>query len=235
MRRTERLFAIIQALRGAKGVVTGRDLAEPLEISLRTLYRDVAELVAQGVPVRGEAGTGYVLDKGYDLPPLMLTPDELEAAVLGASWVAARGDAQLAQGARDLIAKLTAVVPSALRPILLDAGLRPMSFAKQQVDTVDLAGLRQAIRNRQKLSIAYIDALGASSNRVIWPIVLSYMEEVRIVVGWCEARQGFRHFRTDRLREIKPHAERYPASSSRLMQDWKAQLSKIPAPSNAGV
>src|SRR5579859_7645755 len=120
MRRTERLFQIIQILRSARFPVTGRVLADELEISLRTLYRDMAELMAQRVPIRGEAGAGYVLEDGYDMPPLMLTADELEAAVLGAAWVAKRGDPSLARGARDLVAKLSAVIPEALRPILLD-------------------------------------------------------------------------------------------------------------------
>jgi predicted DNA-binding transcriptional regulator YafY len=222
MRRTERLFRIIQTLRGARRAMTGRELAEELEVSLRTLYRDIAELMAQRVPVRGEAGTGYVLDKGYDLPPLMLTPDELEAAVLGASWVAARGDAQLAQGARDLIAKLTAVVPAALRPIVLDAGLKPVSMTQQPVETIDLAELRHAIRDRRKVAITYVDAQGAVSERVIWPILIAYMDAVRIVAAWCETRQDYRHFRTDRLQRISPMGSTYPASRRDLLRDWKA-------------
>ena len=229
MRRTERLFRIIQTLRGARRAMTGRELADELEVSLRTLYRDIAELMAQRVPVRGEAGTGYVLDKGYDLPPLMLTPDELEAAVLGASWVAARGDAQLAQGARDLIAKLTAVVPAALRPIVLDAGLKPVSMTRQPVETIDLAELRHAIRDRQKVAITYIDAQGVMSERIIWPIFIAYMDAVRIVAAWCETRQDYRHFRTDRLQRIAPTGSAYPTSRRDLLRDWKA-CRAIPLP-----
>lgn len=224
MRRTERLFGIIQTLRGARRPLTGRELAGDREISLRTLYRDIAELMAQGVPIRGEAGTGYVLDKGYDLPPLMLTPDELEAAVLGASWVMTRGDPQLAQGARDLLAKLTAIVPEALRPIILDAGLRPVAFTPLIADAIDLAGLRQAIRDRRKLAIAYVDAQGMTSERVIWPIFIAYMEEVRIVAAWCEARADFRHFRTDRLTRITPQATLYPTPRARLIREWETHL-----------
>src|SRR5271155_4997446 len=128
MRRTERLFQIIQILRSTRVPVTGRVLSGELEISLRTLYRDMAELIAQRVPVRGEAGTGYVLDDGYDMPPLMLTPDELEAAVLGAAWVAKRGDPARARGSRDLIAKIAQSIPQRLRPVLLDANLKPISM-----------------------------------------------------------------------------------------------------------
>jgi predicted DNA-binding transcriptional regulator YafY len=224
MRRTERLFQIIQILRAAKGPVTGHALAEEMEVSLRTLYRDIAELIAQRVPVRGEAGTGYVLDQGYDMPPLMLTAEELEAAVLGAAWVARRGDPQLARGARDLIAKLQAVIPSDLRPIILDAGLKPISFAPVTRDGVDAAQLRHAVRDRHKVSIEYEDANGAITTRVIWPIFIAYMEEVRIIVSWCEHRKAFRHFRTDRVRRLTTLAERYPTRRSVLLKSWKETI-----------
>lgn len=224
MRRTERLFRIIQVVRGAKKPITGRALAEELEVSLRTLYRDIAELIAQRIPIRGEAGTGYVLEKGYDLPPLMLTADEVEAAVLGAAWVARRGDIQLARGARDLVAKLQAVIPPELRPILLDAGLRPISMKPIAADAFDGAVLRKAIRDRSKVSIDYIDANGAITARTIWPIFIAYMEEVRVVAAWCEERQAFRHFRTDRVHKLAPLAERYPARRSALLKNWKEQV-----------
>ena len=164
MRRTERLFQIIQILRSSRSPVTGRELAGELQVSLRTLYRDMAELIAQRVPVRGETGAGYVLEKGYDMPPLMLTADELEAAVLSAAWMAKRGDPSLARGARDLVAKLAAAIPAALRPILLDAGLKPISFVPTAKDAFDAAGLRQVICDRRKVVIADVDASGASSN-----------------------------------------------------------------------
>ncbi|KUR74578.1 YafY family protein [Novosphingobium sp. Fuku2-ISO-50] len=226
MRRTERLFRIIQILRGARRAQTGRDLAVELEVSLRTLYRDIAELIAQGVPVRGEAGTGYVLDKGYDLPPLMLTADELEAAVLGAAWVAGHGDPQLANGARDLIAKLSAIVPADLRPILLDAGSKPISFAQRPVDGIDVAALRRAIRDRHKVAIVYTDAQGTVTQRVIWPIFIAYIEHVRVIVAWCETRQDFRHFRTDRVERLSPVGTGYPARREALLKSWQADFDR---------
>src|SRR5579863_8596783 len=118
MRRADRLFQIIQILRRSTRLVTARMLAGELEVSKRSVYRDIADLIGQRVPIRGEAGLGYVLDKDFDMPPLMLTPDELEAAVLGAQWVAERGDPVLAGAARDLIAKITSVLPERLRPII---------------------------------------------------------------------------------------------------------------------
>src|SRR6478609_5500162 len=141
MRRTERLFAILQILRARKGAVTAQQLATELEVSLRTIYRDTAELLAQRVPLRGDAGVGYMLEAGYELPPLMLTADELEAAMLGAAWVAQRGDASLARGARSLIEKLGQVVPKDLRPVLLDASLRPAILRSKLDDGVEVASI----------------------------------------------------------------------------------------------
>jgi len=222
MRRTERLFQIIQILRAKKKPVTGRELADELGISLRSLYRDMAELIAQRVPVRGEAGTGYVLDDGYDMPPLMLTPDELEAAVLGAAWVAKRGDPALARGARDLIAKIAQSIPQPLRPVLLDANLKPISMRPIAQESFDVANVRRAVRDRFKIAIMYKDSDGRTSSRTIWPIFIAYMEEVRIIVAWCELRQDFRHFRTDRIYFVDVTAERIPEQQHLLLKRWKA-------------
>ncbi len=202
--------------------MAGHALAEELEVSLRTLYRDVAELVAQRVPIRGEAGTGYVLDQGYDMPPLMLTPDELEAAVLGAQWVAQRGDAALARAAHDLLAKLTHAVPAHLRPVLLDAGVRPVSFRARTPDAVDVAALRGAIRDRRKVRLAYRDVEGAVTERTVWPFLLAYTEAARTVVAWCELREGFRYFRADRMVKVTTLGERYPETRAALRRRWEA-------------
>ncbi|MEQ9505103.1 MAG: YafY family protein [Hyphomonas sp.] len=219
MRRTERLFQIIQVLRRHRAPVTGQALAEELEVSLRTLYRDMAELIAQRVPIRGEAGTGYVLEEGYDMPPLMLTADELEAAVLGAQWVAARGDAALSRGARDLIAKLTVAVPRELQPVIVDSGLAPVSYRKRPRDQFDVALVRRAIRRQMKLQLDYADENGAVTKRVVWPFLLAYWEEVSLICAWCELRQGFRHFRTDRVSAAELQG-RFPESISRLRRRW---------------
>lgn len=220
MRRTERLFQIIQVLRRHRAPVTGQALAEELEVSLRTLYRDMAELIAQRVPIRGEAGTGYVLEEGYDMPPLMLTADELEAAVLGAQWVAARGDAALSRGARDLIAKLTAAVPRELQPVIVDSGLKPVSFRKRPKDSLDVALVRQAIRGQMKMRIDYADEAGAVTQRTVWPFLLAYWDEVQLICAWCELRQGFRHFRTDRVRAAELLG-RFPERIGRLRRRWE--------------
>src|SRR6202790_5247211 len=142
MRRADRLFQIIQVLRGTRKPLTADAIAAELETSKRTIYRDIATLMEQRVPIRGEAGMGYILEKGFDMPPLMLTPDEIEAAVLGAQWVAGRGDVALATAARDLIAKIGAVIPEHLRPFLIDSTVSASGVARLPRDTIDLTQLR---------------------------------------------------------------------------------------------
>lgn len=227
MRRTERLFQIIQILRRHRAPITGQELAEELEISLRTLYRDMAELIAQRVPIRGEAGTGYILDTGFDMPPLMLTADELEAAVLGAQWVAVRGDAALARGARDLIAKLTVAVPRELQPVIVDAGLVPVSFKQRTEDSFDVSQVRQAIRQQLKLRVDYSDENGNITRRTVWPFLIAYSEDVRMVCAWCELREDFRHFRTDRVRHHDLLTDRFPDRVATLRRRWKAQREQV--------
>lgn len=222
MRRTERLFGIIQTLRTARHPVAGHLLAEQFEVSLRTLYRDMAELLAQRVPIRGEAGTGYVIDSEFDMPPLMLTVDELEAAALGAAWVAQRGDEALARGARDLVAKLSAAVPDHLRTAIIDPAIAPFPIRDGHQDGHDVSVVRAAIRDRRKLAIAYADVEGRATERVLWPIVIGYQDEVRLLAAHCELRGTFRHFRTDRMQRVERLDERIPEPFARLRSRWEA-------------
>src|SRR5258707_12294198 len=150
MRRADRLFQIIQVLRRGHQPVTADALAAELETSKRTVYRDIASLIGQRVPIRGEAGIGYVLDRGFDLPPLMLTPDEIEVAVLGAQWVARRSDPALAKAATDLIAKIAAAVPERLRPFVLDPASGAPPGAPIALDGLDMAQLRAWIHAGRK-------------------------------------------------------------------------------------
>lgn len=226
MRRTERLFRIIQVLRSHQRPVTGDELARELEVSLRTLYRDIAELIAQRVPIRGEAGVGYVIDSDFDMPPLMLTADELEAAVLGATWVAQRGDGALAAGARDLIAKLSAAVPETLRPIVLDANLGAVSFVPIAPDSFDVGLVRQAIRLRRKIDIGYRDGNAALTRRVIWPIAIAYTEQLRLIAAWCELRCAIRHFRADRVTDCLLLDDPIPQDPRRLRREWERTRSR---------
>ncbi|MFT5865503.1 MAG: putative DNA-binding transcriptional regulator YafY [Gammaproteobacteria bacterium] len=226
MRRTERLFQIIQILRGNRSPVTGRSLADELEISIRTLYRDMAELTAQRVPITGEAGTGYVLGEGYDMPPLMLTADELEAAALGAAWVASQADLSLARAARDLVSKLSEAIPHELRPIVMDASSRTISTHTKVGEQFDGAVLRRAIRERSKLRLTYQDQNDEITTRVVWPMLIVYLNTDRYIVAWCETRQDYRHFRTDRVRQLDVLEGKYPARRAVLIKGWEQVMAK---------
>src|SRR5580704_5215372 len=199
VRRADRLFQIIQVLRRSTQPVTASQLAVELEVSQRSVYRDVADLIGQRVPIRGETGIGYLLDRDFDMPPLMLTPDELEAAVLGAQWVADRGDAVLACAARDLISKIAAVVPKRLRPFVTEPSIGVPTSQALAADGLDIARTRLWIRNGRKIRIRYKDEQSRETERTIWPTIIGYAETVRLLAAWCELRQRFRHFRTDRI------------------------------------
>jgi predicted DNA-binding transcriptional regulator YafY len=199
MRRADRLFQIIQILRRSTRPLTAAALAMELEVSTRTVYRDVADLVGQRVPIEGEAGLGYLLDASYDMPPLMLTPDELEAVVLGAQWVSGHSDKALANAARDVVAKIAAVVPKRLRLFIIDPSVGAKPTGERPEELVDAALLRSAIRKGMKLRLRYCSEASEESERTVWPVILGYAETSRLLVAWCELRQGFRHFRTDRI------------------------------------
>jgi predicted DNA-binding transcriptional regulator YafY len=226
MRRADRLFQIIQILRRARGPTTAEVVAAELETSKRTVYRDIAALIGQRVPIRGEAGIGYVLDGGFDLPPLMLTSDEIEAAVLGAQWVAGRGDAVLARAALDLIAKIGVAVPERLRPLLLEPASMPMPSWKQVEDGLDLAQVRAAIHAGRKIRLVYQDEQGRETERVIWPVSVGYLDAVRMLAGWCELRQDFRNFRADRVRAATFLDERHGQRRDVLRARWRRTLTR---------
>jgi predicted DNA-binding transcriptional regulator YafY len=226
MRRAERLFQIIQILRRVRKPITAAAIAQELETSTRSVYRDVAALIGQRVPIRGEAGTGYILEDGFDLPPLMLTPDEIEAVVLGAQWVAGRGDPALSTAARDLIAKVTAAVPERLRPLVLEAASAAPPTRDQRPDGIDMPRLRAAIHAGHKLAIAYEDEQGRSTERCVWPVAIGYFDVTRVLVAWCELRQDFRSFRTDRIGRAEFLQERYPERPGILRARWRKALAE---------
>ncbi len=221
MRRSDRLFQIIQILRRAtRDPITAQQLAEELETTVRTVYRDIADLMAQRVPIRGEAGMGYVLESGYDMPPLMLTSEEVEAALLGAQWVANQGDPALSSAAKDLITKIGAVIPAEMQTVVLEPITMTPGRQQKEVDNIDMKQLRMAIRKRNKIKIDYADVDENKSNRTIWPIAVAYFETVRLIVAWCEKREDFRHFRTDRIAGWDVLEQNFPGPISRLRAEW---------------
>ena len=226
MRRADRLFQIIQVLRRYSRPVTADTIAVELETSKRTIYRDIATLMAQRVPIRGEAGIGYVLDSGFDMPPLMLTSDEVEAAVLGAQWVRARGDPALARAAEDLIAKLAATVPVGLRALVLEPVVITPPGGTEAHGVVDIAQLRLWCQRGRKLTISYVDDGGRSSERTIWPFMVGYRDAVRMAIAWCESREDFRMFRIDRIVAVEFLDVQYKDRPATLRRRWLAMMAE---------
>jgi predicted DNA-binding transcriptional regulator YafY len=233
MSRSARLLSLLQVLRRYRRPVSGRVLAAELQVSLRTLYRDIAALVAQGAPIEGEAGVGYVLRPGFLLPPLMFSAEEIEALVLGMRWVGRRGDPALAKAAEDALAKIAAILPSDLREAADSSGLLAASFAHEPDERIALAGLRRAIRAEHKIHIDYANAAGIASARIVWPIALAFFDRVHILAAWCELRQGFRHFRTDRIAALAALGVRYPRRRCALLKEWSAGLGLSEPPCHA--
>lgn len=221
MRRADRLFQIIQILRRSRRPVTASQLAVELEVSQRSVYRDIADLIEQRVPIRGEVGIGYILERDFDMPPLMLTPDELEAAVLGAQWIAGRGDAVLARAASDLISKIASVVPERLRPFVAEPSTGVPTSLAVAADGLDMALARSWIRSGRKIRIQYKDEHSRETERTIWPTIIGYAETVRLLAAWCELRQSFRHFRTDRIVSAQFLQEPYECRPRELRARWQ--------------
>jgi predicted DNA-binding transcriptional regulator YafY len=203
VRRADRLFELVQRLRRARPrATTARALAAALEVSERTIYRDIEDLSLQGVPIRGEAGVGYVLERGYELPPLMFDEDEIEALVLGARVVRGWGDPALAAAAADALAKIESGLPEPLRERVAGAALFALNLRPRREDGERLTTLRHAVRARNRVTFAYRDAQGQASERTVQPLGLFYWGETWTLGAWCELRENFRNFRVDRIEHL---------------------------------
>jgi predicted DNA-binding transcriptional regulator YafY len=222
MPRSDRLFDIIQALRSRKKPMTAAMLAEELEVTPRTVYRDIATLQARRVPIEGAAGIGYVLRKGFDLPPLMFTIDEVEAIAVGARLVRRVKDPALQQAADSVLAKVSVVVPEGLRPHIADAHVYVSPGMAAEADGADLAEIRAAIRDSRKLYITYGDRSGRRTHRVIWPIAMAYYVDATLVGAWCELRSDYRSFRIERIHSSKVLHERFDQQGGKLFREWSA-------------
>jgi predicted DNA-binding transcriptional regulator YafY len=227
--RAKRLLDLIEILRRYRQPVSGLTLADELGVSIRTLYRDIATLQAQGAKIDGEPGLGYVLRPGFMLPPLMFSEDEIEALVLGSRWVADRGDARLGAAAQNALAKIAAVLPADLRDALDASALLVGPGEPIAAGDAELAAIRQAIRAERKLRITYLDVDASETRRTIWPFALGFFDRVRVVAAWCELRQGFRHFRTDRIAALTPTQARFPRRRQALLKEWR-EIEGIPSP-----
>ena len=221
MSRAQRLLDLIQMLRRHRRAVAGAALAAELGVSLRTLYRDIDALKAQGAHIDGEAGVGYVLRPGFMLPPLMFSEEEIEALVLGSRWVSERADGALGQAARNVLAKIVAVLPADLKDGIDASGLLIGPGATIAAGEGGLPAIRQAIRSERKLRIGHADEEGRASERVVWPVALAFYDRVRVVVAWCELRDGYRHFRADRIATLAATGERFPRRRAALLKEWR--------------
>ncbi len=220
MRRADRLFDIIQLLRTAAGPVTAASLATALEVTPRTVYRDIATLQARRVPIEGAPGLGYVLRRGFDLPPLMFTIEEVEAIVVGARLLRRTGDAGLQEAASGVLSKIETVLPAALRSPLTAPTAFVSPHGAPLPAVADLSVIRAAIRDERRLAIEYSDEQGRPSSRRIWPFALAYYVESTLISAWCELRGDFRHFRADRVQAVTVLDEGFPVPGRTLLARW---------------
>jgi predicted DNA-binding transcriptional regulator YafY len=219
VRRADRLFQIVQHLRRRR-VTTATRLAEALGVSLRTIYRDIRDLTLSGVPVQGEAGVGYALPRGFDIPPLMFTQDEIEALVLGARIVQSWGDPGLARAADAALAKVENVLPARLKDRVPDAALFAPDFHIRSELRAALGPLREAIRDRRKVRFRYRDRGGAATERTVRPLGLFYWGSAWSLGAWCETRRDFRNFRLDRLTELSTLTETFTPAPGQTPADF---------------
>lgn len=219
MRRADRLFQITQYLRG-RSLTTARQLAEWLSISERTVYRDIRDLSLSGVPIEGEAGVGYRINKsGFDLPPLMFSPDEIDALVIGMRMVQAWAGPQLGASAAAALAKITLALPKDKRDFVEATALFAPSFHIDSTHGERLEEIRQAIGKRCKLQLDYVDAQGRPTQRTVWPLALYFWGGAWSIAAWCESRDDFRSFRLDRI-NLMVGTERYPDRNGRRLADF---------------
>lgn len=223
MRPADRLFQIVLML-GRGRVVTARSLAERLEVSERTVYRDIQDLTASGVPVSGEPGVGYILRRGFQLPPLMFTEEELQALVFGADVARAWGDERMAASADSILAKIDAVLPERLRPALNSHRVVVPDLELPERLTGLLGEVRDAINRGMRLFLDYRDAGDASTERIVWPLTLLYWGTTWSVGAWCELRQDFRNFRIDRIHDLSVLQSRIPEEPGRGLADYFAAV-----------
>ncbi|MBI1622519.1 helix-turn-helix transcriptional regulator [Aquamicrobium zhengzhouense] len=226
MRRADRLFQIVQHLRGGR-LVTARMLGERLEVSERTIYRDIADLQSTGVPIDGEAGVGYLMREGFELPPLMFTRDEIVALVAGARMVRAFGGAQMARAAEEALVKIGSVLPEPEKARIARTEIHMPDWVVSEAERKLVDVLERAVEARDVLTLDYRDETGASSMRDVRPLGLWFWGKVWTLVAWCELRNNFRAFRLDRILEAKSAGRIFRPERGKQLADfyrcWEAR------------
>ena len=227
MRRADRLFQIVQFLRGGR-LLTAAALAERLEVSERTIYRDITDLQASGVPIDGEAGVGYLMRDGYDLPPLMFTRDEIVALVAGARLVRAWGGAAMARGAEEALVKIETVLPDAERRRADNVEVHAMAPEMTAEIRTVIDVVEQAIDGKRRLTLDYADADARRTNRSVRPLGLWFWGKVWTLVAWCELREDFRMFRLDRIANIAADGAFRPERGKTLADFYRMMEASCP-------
>ena len=218
MSRTDRLFELILLLRRARKAMTAAQLAEALDVAPRTIYRDVATLMAMRVPIDGEAGVGYIMRSGYDLPPLMLDREEVEAVAVGLQLLNRTGDRDLQSAARRVAAKIAGVLPEPRGDEMDDGRFVVSDFGTPAAANMGM--LRSAVRESRRLALVYRDGQGQLTERTCLPVAVIYYTEVTVLAAWCELRDDFRHFRVDRMVTCHETGDSFADSAPRLRGDW---------------
>jgi len=219
MRRADRLFQIVQYLRGGR-LVRAAQLAEWLEVSERTIYRDIADLQASGVPIDGEAGVGYLMRDGYDLPPLMFSRDEIVALVAGARLIRAWGGAAMARAAEEALVKIDSVLPDSVRTRTDEIEIHALAPEMTEEIRERIDAVEAAAGSRKRISIAYQDAEGRESQRILRPLGLWFWGKVWTLVAWCELRNDFRMFRLDRITRLEDTGDTFRAEPGKTLRDF---------------
>ncbi|UGA57272.1 helix-turn-helix transcriptional regulator [Vibrio sp. VB16] len=221
MSRSQRLFDLLQLLRCHKYPVSAEHLAHELNVSVRTIYRDIATLQTQGAEIEGEAGLGYVLKPTFMLPPLMFSLEELEALLLGADWVAKQANGEFSGAVKNAIAKISAVLPVDHSAKRNEDVIRVASVIEVPHLTRELSDIKHAIQQQFKTKIIYVDAQGVPSARTIWPILIGLFQQHYVLVAWCETKEAFRNFRLDRIEEWQTLEQKYRRARRDLLKEWQ--------------
>ncbi|NIY83021.1 helix-turn-helix transcriptional regulator [Vibrio hepatarius] len=223
MSRSQRLLDLLQLFRCHKYPVSAEHLADKLNVSIRTIYRDIATLQAQGADIQGEAGVGYLLKPTFTLPPLMFSTSELEALLLGASWIAKQGGDEFEESARNAIAKISAVLPPDHKAKFIEDVFRVAPAQEEVAKSGQLSEIRHAIKQQQKAKIHYLDLKDNRSERVIWPLLVGLFQHHQVLVSWCENKNAFRHFRLDRIEQWLCDEGSYSVDRRVLIKQWQQE------------
>lgn len=224
MTRTQRLLTLLQILKENRYPITAEALSSRLQVSVRSIYRDIESLRQQGAEISGEPGIGYQLKLGLLLPPLMFDENELEALILGLRWVKSNTDEELKESALRAISKINSIVAGNSQKFLTDNTLFAPTAHFFIINDVIAKDLRFSLREERKADMTYLDGQNQPSSRVIWPIAIGYMKESQVLAAWCELRQSYRHFRLDRIQSYDVLTDTLPYPKNYLLERWRKEI-----------